>query len=98
MRKSFIGLTFALAAIASEPTQGHAAVFGEARAVRLDSSVIAAQYWRGGPHHGWRGRPYRHADRRGCCFGYPDHGGRRRGRSTPSGAGSMLVLGGPLPQ
>jgi hypothetical protein len=61
MRKSFIGLTFALAAIASGPVQGHAAVFGEARSVRLTSSIVAAQHWRGGPHHVWRGRPYGHA-------------------------------------
>jgi hypothetical protein len=61
MRKWFIGLTVALAAIASEPIQGHAAAFGEARAMGLNSSVVLAQHWRGGPHHGWRGRPYWHA-------------------------------------
>ena len=61
MRRSLVGLAFALAAIVSEPIQGHAAVFGDARSAKLESSVVAAQYWRGGPRYGWRGRPYWHA-------------------------------------
>src|SRR5215510_10053462 len=61
MRRSLVGLAFALAAIVAEPVQGHAAVFGDARSAKLESSVVAAQYWRGGPRHGWRGRPYWYA-------------------------------------
>jgi hypothetical protein len=61
MRRSLIGLAFALAAVVSEPIQGHAAVFGDARSTKVESSVVAAQYWRGGPRYGWRGRPYWYA-------------------------------------
>jgi len=61
MRKSLVGLAFALAAIVAEPIQGHTAVFGHAGVTKLDSAVVAAQYWRGGPRYGWRGRPYWYA-------------------------------------